>query len=209
MFRLMLVTNRTLVPPGALSQAVAQAVLGGVDAVQLREKDLPPDELVALGREVRTAIGGRALLIVNGSIEQARACGADGVQVPERGSMPAGADRNGLLVGRSVHGVAPARRAERAGADYVVLGTVFPSRSHPDGMAGGPALVESVSGAIRKPVIGIGGITAENAAAVLRAGASGVAVISAILGTPDPRAAAARIAAALEPEEIVAIGEQR
>src|SRR5688500_7374287 len=81
--RLMLVTDRTLARPGALPALVERAVAGGVDAVQLREKDLPEQEVIALGRELRAVTRGRALLLVNGTVERAMGCEADGVHVGE------------------------------------------------------------------------------------------------------------------------------
>lgn len=195
-FRLMLVTDRTLVPPGALPALVERAVAGGVDAVQVREKDLPERELITLGRDLRSVTRGRALLLVNGTVEQARACEADGVHLAER------ADRGGgslphLLLGRSVHSLESARRAAAEGMDYLVLGTIFPSRSHSGGWSGGTALVSEVCRAVETPVIAIGGISAENTGGVLAAGASGVAVISAILAAADPGTAAAALVEAI------------
>lgn len=190
--RLMLVTDRGLCPAERLAEIVALVVDHGVDAVQLREKDLADGDVLALARELRRATRGRALLFVNGRADIARAAGADGVQLPE-GAIPAGGTDerggSGLITGRSVHSAEAARAAEREGADLLVLGTIYPSRSHPGGPAGGPALVERVRAAVRLPVIGIGGIDATNADAVIRAGADGVAVISAVLGARDPAAA--------------------
>lgn len=197
-FRLMLVTDRTLVGPGALPNVVDRAIAGGVDAVQLREKDLPADELIVLGRDLHAVTSGRALLLINGTAEQARACGADGVHLPEAAPMPDEEQRAGLLIGRSVHGVAAAQQAAAEQADYLVVGTIFPSRSHQDGQASGPGVIRTVTASLALPVVAIGGITAGNAADVIHVGASGVAVISAILGAPDPYAAAAELRAAVE-----------
>lgn len=215
-FRLMLVTDRTLAPAGRLAALVEQAVAGGVDAVQLREKDLADGALKALGRDLRAVTRGRALLLVNGSIDVARACAADGVHLAEgvdltpRPPSQRGKGGGGLgpfLIGRSVHDLPAARRAEREGADYLVLGTIFPSRSHPGGPTGGLELVREVGQSVDLPVIGIGGITIDNAAAVIRAGASGVAVISAILAAPDPTAAAAALVRAIDAARRCPMGE--
>jgi thiamine-phosphate pyrophosphorylase len=78
-----------------------------------------------------------------------------------------------------------ARRAELEGADYLVAGPVFETSSHSGSAAAGIVLIEQITGAVSIPVIGIGGITYANAANVVRAGASGIAVISAILAAPD------------------------
>ena len=112
---------------------------------------------------------------------------------PTRDILP-----QGLVVSRSVHSIEAAVQAERDGADMLVLGTVFPSSSHPDGPTIGLDGVRAVCDAVSIPVIGIGGITAANAGDVIRAGASGVAVISAIFDAEDPRAAAAELRAAID-----------
>lgn len=198
---LMLVTDRSLTPAAELPAAVEAAVAGGVDAVQLREKGLPAGELYRLGLQLRAVTARQgALLLVNDRLDVALAVGADGVHLGET-ALPVAAARavagGRLLIGRSVHGVEAALAAARAGADYLVVGTVFPSRSHPGGPVGGLELVRAVAAAVRVPVLGIGGITVANAAAVVQAGAAGVAVISAVLGAPDPAAAAAELRRAL------------
>lgn len=208
MFRVMLVTDRTLASARGLADAVGRAVEGGVDAVQLREKDLLEAELIALGRELRAVTRGRALLLVNGPPALARACDADGVHLPEAAPLTPDTRRAtaGLLLGRSVHDAAAARRAAAEGVDYLVLGTIFPSRSHPGAATGGLDLVRRVRAAVALPIIAIGGITAANAAAVIQAGATGIAVISAVLGAADPRAAAAELRAVIDEARAVLAG---
>jgi thiamine-phosphate pyrophosphorylase len=197
----MLVTDRSLCPLDRLLGLVVDLVAAGVDAVQLREKDLPADELANLARRLRPATAGRALLFVNGAADVALDAGADGVQLGEEAESAAAVRARAggaLLISRSVHDVDRAAAAERDGADLLVLGTIYPSRSHPGGAAAGPVLVRSVAGRVRLPVIGIGGIDVANAGEVIRAGASGVAVISAILAAPDPVAAAAALRAVVD-----------
>lgn len=197
---LMLVTDRSLAPL-PLPQAAARAVAGGVNIVQLREKDLPARDLLALAAALRAAIAGRALLVVNDRADVALAAGADGVHLPEDGLPVAEARRlvgPARLVGRSVHSVDAAVRAEADGADYIVVGPIYPTRSHPDAPAAGPGLLSQVRRAVRVPVLAIGGVTAATAAEALAAGASGVAVISAILGSEDPEAAARGLRSALD-----------
>src|SRR5262249_33327851 len=162
----------------------------------------------ALGRALRAVTRGRALLFVNGPPAVARAVDADGLHLPETAPAPSACDWN-ALIGRSVHSVGAARQAQAEGADYLVLGTVFPSRSHPGGAAGGIELVRAARAAVDAPLIAIGGVTAENAGAVVGAGADGVAVISAILAAPDAAEAAARLRAALEEALAPSIGRER
>jgi thiamine-phosphate pyrophosphorylase len=194
---LMVVTDRTLCGGATgLVQAVSRAVAGGANVVQVREKDLPPWEQVELVRSIRSACGDRALVVLNGAPAVALGAGAGGVHLPEEGlgvSDARRALRGRLLVGRSVHSRASAIQAAAEGADYLVLGTVFPSRSHPGGATGGIELVREVYAAVRCPVLAIGGISAENAASVMAAGAAGVAVISSVLGAQDPEQAAAQL----------------
>ena len=197
---LTLVTDRRLCPPGSLAERVERAIAGGVDLVQLREKDLPAGELMELAHELRRATRGRALLLVNDRVDVALACGADGVQLGEAG-VPVNAARKlmgpELLIGRSVHSEAGARQAEADGADFLLVGTIFPSRTHAQGGASGVGLVGRVREAARVPVLGIGGITAENISQVMEAGAQGAAVISAILGSVDPGKAASELKEAM------------
>jgi len=199
----MVVTDRALCGGAdGLAAAVEAAVSGGADAVQLREKDpdgrsLPASELSTLARRLRAVTQGRALLLVNGPLEVAVAVEADGVHLPEGVPMPL-RPRGGLLVGRSVHSAEAARRAEAEGADYVVAGPVYETRSHPGVRPAGCGLIEEIALAVRVPVLAIGGIKTERVEEVVRAGASGVAVISAVLAQPDPRAAALELRRALD-----------
>ena len=178
----------------ALLAAVEAAVAGGVSLVQMCEKDLPDAEQLALARRLRDLTSGRALLFVNDSVSIAQAAGADGVQLAERSRTVASArDAIGdsqLLVGRSVHDLAGATEAAEQGADLLVVGTVFETATHPGQPAVGTGLVEQIAGAVSLPLLGIGGITAANAADVIAAGATGVAVVSCVLAADDPQEAA-------------------
>ncbi len=172
------------------------AVQGGVDMVQLRKKDLPGRALLEVGQRLKQAIDGRALLIINERVDVAQACDADGVQLGEDG-LPVPVVRRllgaGKLIGRSVHSVEAAMQAESEGADFLVVGTIFTTGSHPGAKPAGVELLGEVAQQVTVPFLGIGGITSDNVPEVMRAGASGAALISAILSAPDPRGAAAHI----------------
>ena len=194
-----------------LFEPVQAAIRGGVNMVQVREKHLRDDGRRTVAEAVQAAArqagGAGALVVLNAhpafSIRPDGTPPADGLQIPEEGLRPFGDDTGerilasvratGILIGRSVHSTKAALKAEADGADFLVLGTVFPSRSHPQGPVGGLELVSDVTAAVRLPVIGIGGITAETAGRVVEAGAAGVAVISAILGDADPEGAARKL----------------
>lgn len=142
------------------------------------------------------AISGRAKLIVNERADVTLAAGADGVQLGEDG-LPVWAAQKTLgedsLIGRSVHSTSAAVQAESDGADFLLVGTMYPSRSHPGERPAGPELMRKIARECHLPLIGIGGITAENAAELIGAGASGVAVITSIMAASDPKAAAERL----------------
>ena len=199
---LVLVTDRARVGAGCLAGAVERAVAGGVGMVILREKDLPAGELLALAERLRAVTAGRALLLVNDRVDVALAAGADGVHLGEAGlpvaaARAVAAGREGFLVGRSVHAPETAAGAAAVGADYLLFGNVFETASHPGRPAAGTECLRAVVECAPAPVIAIGGITAANARECLRAGAAGVAVIGAVLGAPDPEAAAREMAEAL------------
>lgn len=204
---LMLVTDRKRVAgrphdgAEALDDVVRDAVLGGVDIVQLREKDLDTARLIALGLHVRDAIAQRALLFVNGDVAAAHTLTADGVHLPSDGPTVDSARnklQSGVLVSVATHSVADAIRADHAGADFVILGTVFATASKPGITPLGLDGLRAVCDAVGAPVVAIGGITAANAPEVIRAGAAGVAVIGAILDAPDPRAAVSTLRSVID-----------
>jgi thiamine-phosphate diphosphorylase len=169
--------------------------------VQLREKDLPGGLLLKSAIDIREAIAGRALLIVNERVDVALAARSHGVQLGEE-ALPIGSVRqfagSHVLIGRSVHSIESARQAVADGADFLVAGTMYATRSHPGAEPIGPSLVRNIArlqaGTSNPlPVIGIGGITVENVGEVMGAGASGVAVITSILASADPKAEATRL----------------
>jgi len=179
---------------------VSEAIKGGVNLIQLREKDLPTGELLTLAMRLREVTRGHALLVINDRLDVAMAAGADGVHLPENG-LPVAIARwllgQHTLIGRSVHSEEAATEAEQAGADYVQLGTIYATESKPDAKPAGPGLVRKVSGAVTIPVLAVGGVRPDNAAEVIEAGASGASVISAIQGADDPQAAARQLVEAM------------
>lgn len=178
----------------------AAAVRGGVGVVQLRDPAAGAGELLRRADALRGRLPS-TLLLVNDRVDVALIAGADGVQLGSR-SLPVPAARRllepGALLGRSVHSAAEAVSAEAAGADFLVVGTIYPTATHPEAAPAGPALLEAVAAAVRIPFFAIGGITAANAGECVRRGAHGVAVIRAIAGAPHPEAAARQLLAAVE-----------
>ncbi|HEX3000880.1 MAG TPA: thiamine phosphate synthase [Methanoregula sp.] len=181
------------------SEIARRAVLGGADVIQLRDKTLPSLELVRVGREIRTLTrNAGALFIVNDRLDIAFACGADGIHLGQD-DLACGTARQlspaGFIIGVSVGSVDEAKRAEQQGADYVAVSPVFPTRSKSDAGPGfGLATIREIRASVRIPVIAIGGIGPANAADVIRAGADGIAVISAVVSQDDITAAARGLA---------------
>jgi thiamine-phosphate pyrophosphorylase len=190
-FKLYLITDRRLFNGNApLFTAVEEALKGGVHAVQLREKDLEIRELLRMAYELRKLTSGyRAKLFINDRVDVALAVGADGVHLGGS-SMPAFAARKAagedMLIGVSAHSLTEAKKAEEEGADFVTFGPVFETPSKLKyGKPLGLDLFREVSAMMSIPVFAIGGIKKERVKNVLDSGASGIALISAILGSED------------------------
>jgi len=187
------VTDRRLCGIDLLEEKIAAAVAGGVDMVQLREKDLPAGELLQLAIKLRAITDGKALLVINDRLDVALAAGADGIHLPEGSIDVNDAKRitpSWLLVSKAVHYSEGASVAANENADYLVLGTIFPTSSKPGVETGGLDRITAVTSIVDTPVLAIGGIDSYNVASVLEAGASGIAVITAILNASDPEKAA-------------------
>ena len=197
---LCLVADSSVVRPDELVRRVVWAVEGGVTLVQLRAKELPGGQLLSLATQLNTSIEGRATLLVNERVDVAAAAGVDGVQLGEE-ALPVSAARAilplGSIIGRSVHSASGAKKGGADGADFLVVGTMYATGSHPGAQPAGPGLMREAAADCNLPLIGIGGITAENVATVMEAGASGVAVIRSILTADDPREAARELSSAL------------
>lgn len=197
-FRLYLVTDRARTADRPLLALVEQALQGGVEAVQLREKDLSGTELFDLGCRLRELCRRyRARLLINDRIDIALAVGADGVHLPVDSFAPTDARRllgPRALIGVSTHSVGQARAAMGGDVDFLVFGPVFDT---PSKRAFGPAVgleaLSAVAQTVGFPVFAIGGVTADRVAAVRGCGAHGIAVVSAILEAENPRAAAAAL----------------
>ena len=189
-FSLCLVTDR-LVARGVIEDAVESCLEAGLRAVQLREKDMAVRDLLSLAQKLRESTRRHgAKLLVNDRADVALAVGADGVQ-RTHASLPIVAMRfvlgEKLMVGASVHSVAEARAAEPEGADFLLFGPVYDTPSKRQyGSPQGLSALERVASAVRLPVLAVGGVTPARVGEVMRTGASGVAVIAAILGTERP-----------------------
>ncbi|MBI4609292.1 MAG: thiamine phosphate synthase [Candidatus Rokubacteria bacterium] len=187
-----------------LREVLDAVIAGGCRMVQLREKEWSTRQLLPLAQEVRRrAREAGVAFIVNDRLDAALAVEADGLHVGQD-DLPAPIARRllspGMILGVSTHSLEQATHAQADGADYVAIGSIYPTATKPESQLVGVELIRRVRPLIRVPLVAIGGITPDNVGEVIRAGADGAAVISAVCGAPDPAAAAraflARIKAA-------------
>lgn len=195
---LYLITDRRLSGARGVAATVAAAIAGGASMVQLRDPAAGTRELVAEARALKALLAPHRIpLIVNDRVDVALAAGADGVHVGQADMAVADARRligEGGILGLSITALADLAGADLTGVDYLGVGPVFATATKPDaappmGLAG----LGAVALRTRLPILAIGGIGAGNAADCIRAGAAGVAVVSAIASAADPRQAAADI----------------
>ena len=168
---------------------VAAAAQAGAHLIQVRERTLDDRALSMIVRRCRDVVQGtRARVVVNDRLDVALACGADGVHL-KSDSYPVRRAREitprGFLVGRSVHSATEAAAAGQ-GADYLIFGTVFATASKPGRTPVGTTALAAAVLATPVPILAVGGVTVDTAAAVARAGAAGIAAIGVFTGpTPD------------------------
>ena len=192
--RLLVVTDRHQTKGRPLVPLLQRALTAGRAAIQLRERDLPTRDLVALAREVQAVTASyRSQLLINDRIDVALALEGIGGHLRSN-SLPLPVARKMLgpqrLLGMSVHSVEEGLLAETQGADYIVLGPIYETPSKQ--MFGPPLGIHTLEKAcklVRIPIIGIGGVTAARAREMRHAGAFGAAVITAILGADDVESA--------------------
>jgi len=174
-----------------LAGLAAEAVKGGADIIQLREKDAAAREIIGLGRAIKkaiTVVSKDALFIINDRPDIAFACGADGVHIgqddipPDAARAVMGKDR---ILGISTHSLEQALAAREDGADYIGVGPVFSTPTKPGYKAVGLGLVSEVRKAVDTPFVAIGGISADNIDQVIDAGARRIAVVRAVCGAND------------------------
>jgi thiamine-phosphate pyrophosphorylase len=196
-----------IVALGRLDAAVA-ALDGGVDIVQLRDKQAGDDELIEAARTLRPLCDRRgALLIVNDRPDVALACGADGVHVGQDDeALDAVRARVGpdLLIGISTHTPDQIEAAEASPADYLGVGPIFATPTKPGVEPVGLGLISAATKLTSKPFFAIGGIDAQRAPSVIDAGATRLAVVRAICDAEKPAAAARQLAHAFEEATAIA-----
>lgn len=190
------------------------AVAGGADVVQYRQKSGDTRGMIETARAMCDVCAESGVsLIVNDRIDVAFAAEAGGVHLGQD-DFPVALARNilgaGRIIGVSAGNLDGARQGIRDGADYVGFGPIFPTGSKSDaGEAQGLEVLADFTRAVRAPVIAIGGIGADNADSVVRSGAHGIAVISAVCCQADPEAATRNLGELIRESGIRDHGDQR
>ena len=194
-YSLYLVTDRGLSRGRSTVEIVKAAVAGGVTCIQLREKDCSTLEFIEQARAIKSFIGTREIpLIINDRLDVALAVGADGVHLGQS-DMPLEMAQKiagpSMLIGISAESVQDAVEAENGGADYLGVSPIYATPTKTDtapplGLQG----LREIRNRVKIPLVGIGGLNNSNAAEVIRNGADGVAVVSAIVAAEDPETAA-------------------
>jgi thiamine-phosphate pyrophosphorylase len=169
--------------------ALHELLRGGARMLQLRAKTLTPRDFLQLAYETSKLTRSNGCgLIVNDRVDIALACGADGVHLGQE-DMPLHAARKLMgdkIIGISTHEVEQAKEAEHGGADYIGFGPMFGTTTKNTGYAArGPDMLRQVRGAVKIPIVAIGGITENNVIQVWQAGADSAAIISDLLGADD------------------------
>ena len=196
-WRLYVIVDRSAAKGRAVTRITEQAIRGGADVIQLRDKSAPADLLVKEGKrllDVTKAAG--VPLIINDHVDVAVAVGADGVHLGQDDLPVAEARRilgPDMIIGKSTHSLQQALDADREPIDYLAVGPIYPTPTKPDYPFVGLTLISQVAANISHPMVNIGGIDERTLSEVIAAGATCVAVVRAVCGAEDPEAAARKL----------------
>ena len=197
MLRLYAVTDRNWVGKKTLYEQIQEALEGGATMVQLREKHMEHQEFVKEAKKILELCHCYDVpLLIDDDVEVALESGADGVHVGVE-DTPVEEIREKVpkdfIIGATAKTVGQAKNAEKAGADYLGVGAVFPSPTKTNAIRITKEQLKEITGSVSIPAVAIGGITEENIDGIRGSGVSGVAVISAIFGASDIRKATERL----------------
>jgi len=193
-FKLYVIVDRNAMGRRDLVYVAKEAIAGGADVIQLRDKDAAVKDLMKVGLTLRKlTYRSGVLFIVNDRTDIAKAVDADGVHLGQD-DLPIKIARSILgkhkIIGLSTHSISQAEEAQKKGADYIGVGPIFATPTKPEYKAVGVDLIRRVKNKIKIPFVAIGGINESNLDKVLTAGASRIAVIRAVCGAEDIRRAA-------------------
>jgi thiamine-phosphate pyrophosphorylase len=194
-YSLYLVTDRGLARGRTTLEIVSAAVQGGATVVQLREKDCSTRDFIKQALSIKEFLKDRGVpLIINDRVDVAQAVEADGVHLGQTDMSLEIAKKilgDLMIIGISAESLEDAIEAEKGGADYLGVSPIYATPTKTDTAAPlGLEGLQEIHKAVKLPLIGIGGLNKDNATEVIRNGADGVAVVSAIVAADDPEAAA-------------------
>ena len=195
------ITDRTWLNGGSLYEAVEESLKGGVTCLQLREKALDAKHFLEEGRQLKPLCRSYGVpLIINDNVDIALKSDADGVHIGQSdGDIAATRARIGnKILGVSASTVEEALEAERAGADYLGVGAIFPTNSKNDAESVSLSTLRDICNTVSVPVVAIGGITFDNVSLLTDSGICGIAVISAIYAQKNIQNAAKRLRVKVE-----------
>lgn len=193
-FKLYVIIDRKTCGERDIVYVAKEAVAGGADAIQLRDKETSARELIKCGLAIRKLTRkARVLFVINDRPDIARAVDADGVHLGQD-DLPIEVARSILgrnkIIGLSTHSLMQAKEAQKNGADYIGVGPIYATPTKPEYNAVGTDLIKKVKDAIKIPFVAIGGIDSSNIDEVLAAGATRIAVVRAVCGAENIRSAA-------------------
>ena len=193
-FKLYVIVDRKTCGERSVIYVVKEAIAGGADVIQLRDKNATAKELIKVGRPIRQLTRkAKVLFIINDRSDIAKAVDADGVHLGQDDS-PIKVARSILgrnkIIGLSTHSLSQAKEAQKNGADYIGVGPIFATPTKPEYKAVGLDLIKKVKRVIKIPFVAIGGIDTSNIDEILSAGANRVAVVRAVCGAKNIRRAA-------------------
>lgn len=191
------ITPSAMTGKHSLKEKVEEAILGGATMIQLREKNIPKEEYIALAKEIKDITDKYNIpLIINDEVEVALACDAAGVHIGQK-DMAATLARAKIgpnkILGVSAQTVEQALLAEKAGADYLGVGSVFPTSTKDDAILVSIETLKAICQSVNIPVVAIGGINEENISQLKGTGIAGVSVVSAIFAKKDSKKASEKL----------------
>ena len=187
------VTNRNKTCGRPIAEIVKYAIDGGVNIIQIREKDLNDDELFELSFKIKNIIQKQAVLIINSNLKIALSCDADGLHLSENSDLPKTFDKNQMILSKSLHSSNINSIENIKSIDLLILGNIYQTSTHPNTKPKGIQIINELKNKTKIPYIGIGGINESNIKPIIKNGAHGIAIISAISESKNPKIATKNI----------------
>ena len=184
---LCLITDRNKTCGRPITDIVQYAIDGGVNIVQIREKDLNNDELYEFSLKIKNVIQKQAVLIINSNLKIALSSGADGLHLTENADPPKTFNNNQMLLSKAIHSSDINSIKNTKLIDLLVIGNIYKTSTHQDRKPKGIKIISEIRDKTKIPYIGVGGINESNIEPIMKNGAHGIAVISAISESQNPK----------------------